>query len=211
MFAPSWAVPQRRGFVFGLLRSVGVGSSAAQNAENISLHFPRSNDAYLHTPCKLRPGSGGNLVDHSGTSLGITTPSTISSKLGGSVSRIGFILMATTLWATSAAGQSSSGTLAALGFMAGCWTGSAGGSTIIEEIYTRPSANIMLGTTRYISDKTTTMFEFSLISEDPQHDFPKRIIYRVTSDDQLLARIDGGEGSEQVMEWGLTKTDCPGS
>ncbi len=160
------------------------------------------------------------------------------------MSRIGFILTATTLWVTSAAGQSSSGTLGALGFMAGCWTGSAGGSTIIEEIYTRPSANIMLGTTRYIRDETTTMFEFSLISEDsagvtllpyprgrpseatfllthsepgrvmfeaPQHDFPKRIIYRVTSDNQLLARIDGGEGSDKVMEWGLTRTDCPGS
>ncbi len=53
-----------------------------------------------------------------------------------------------------------------LDFMSGCWTGNAGPSTVIEEIYTRPSSNLMLGTTRYMRGQVTTMFEFTLIQRD---------------------------------------------
>ena len=36
------------------------------------------------------------------------------------------------------------------------------------------------------------------IFENPQHDFPKRIIYRKTADDSLTASIDGGEGTKAM-------------
>jgi hypothetical protein len=54
--------------------------------------------------------------------------------------------------------------LADLAFMAGCWEGTfqaERGIGTIEEHYTTPSENLMLGTTRYIVDGRTVMFEFS--------------------------------------------------
>ena len=54
--------------------------------------------------------------------------------------------------------------LADLGFMAGCWEGTFQGERgpgTIEEHYTTPSENLMLGTTRYILNGRTVMFEFS--------------------------------------------------
>lgn len=51
-----------------------------------------------------------------------------------------------------------------LGFMAGCWEGRASAGTI-EERWT-PAANLMLGTTRYVSGGRVTGFEFALIALD---------------------------------------------
>ena len=42
------------------------------------------------------------------------------------------------------------------------------------------------------------------VFENPQHDFPKRIIYRKTGDDSLTASIDGGEGSK-AMTFSFTR------
>lgn len=36
------------------------------------------------------------------------------------------------------------------------------------------------------------------VFENPQHDFPKRIIYRRTAEDTLTATIDGGEGTKAI-------------
>ena len=36
------------------------------------------------------------------------------------------------------------------------------------------------------------------VFENPQHDFPKRIIYRKSGDDSLTASIDGGEGTKAM-------------
>ena len=36
------------------------------------------------------------------------------------------------------------------------------------------------------------------VFENPQHDFPKRIIYRKGADDSLTATIDGGEGTKAI-------------
>ena len=36
------------------------------------------------------------------------------------------------------------------------------------------------------------------VFENPAHDFPKRIIYRKTTEDSLTASIDGGEGTKQM-------------
>ncbi len=58
--------------------------------------------------------------------------------------------------------------LADLAFMTGCWTGQIGedGTITIEEHYTAPSANVMLGTTRYLRDGAAIQFEFSLLQAD---------------------------------------------
>jgi hypothetical protein len=60
-----------------------------------------------------------------------------------------------------------SDSLAMLEFMSGCWRGPAGQGGTIEEYYTRPSANVMLGVTRYLRGDRVTGFEFtSFVRED---------------------------------------------
>jgi hypothetical protein len=134
-----------------------------------------------------------------------------------------------------------------LAFMAGCWNGTfradGGAAGTIEERYTTPSENLILGTTRYLLDGRAVQFELTTIrledrgivmlpypggnpSEDgflltgfrdgaavfeaPEHDFPKRILYR-RDGDELVARIDGGEGSEQAAEWRMSPASCGGA
>lgn len=46
--------------------------------------------------------------------------------------------------------------------------------------------------------KLTRASATEVVFENPQHDFPKRIIYRKTGDDALTASIDGGEGSKAM-------------
>lgn len=138
--------------------------------------------------------------------------------------------------------------LADLAFMAGCWEGEFrardGRQGVIEEHYTAPSDNVMLGTTRYLLDGRATQFELTSIRlgdegvvllpypggraspdgftltratggvavfEAPEHDFPKRIIYRTDGPDRLSARVDDGTDEGQGMEWRLARAACPGS
>ena len=46
--------------------------------------------------------------------------------------------------------------------------------------------------------KLTRSSASEAVFENPQHDFPKRIIYRRTADDSLTATIDGGEGTKAM-------------
>jgi len=46
--------------------------------------------------------------------------------------------------------------------------------------------------------KLTRASATEAVFENPQHDFPKRIIYRKTGDDGLTATIDGGEGTKAM-------------
>lgn len=46
--------------------------------------------------------------------------------------------------------------------------------------------------------KLTKASATEAVFENPQHDFPKRIIYRKTADDSLTASIDGGEGTKAM-------------
>jgi hypothetical protein len=46
--------------------------------------------------------------------------------------------------------------------------------------------------------KLTRSSATEAVFENPQHDFPKRIIYRKTGDESLTASIDGGEGSKAM-------------
>jgi hypothetical protein len=46
--------------------------------------------------------------------------------------------------------------------------------------------------------KLTRASATEAVFENPQHDFPKRIIYRKSGDDSLTATIDGGEGTKAM-------------
>ena len=46
--------------------------------------------------------------------------------------------------------------------------------------------------------KLTRLSSSEAVFENPQHDFPKRIIYRKTSEDALTASIDAGEGTKSM-------------
>ncbi len=46
--------------------------------------------------------------------------------------------------------------------------------------------------------KLTRASATEAVFENPQHDFPKRIIYRKSGDDSLTASIDGGEGTKAM-------------
>jgi hypothetical protein len=47
--------------------------------------------------------------------------------------------------------------------------------------------------------KLTRASATEAVFENPQHDFPKRIIYRKTGDDALTASTDGGEGTRAIV------------
>jgi Domain of unknown function (DUF6265) len=83
--------------------------------------------------------------------------------------------------------QAPPASLAALEFMSGCWRGPAGEGATIEEYYTRPTANVMLGMTRYIRGDRVTGFEFtSIVREDsaivvtPRPEGQQPVPFRVT-------------------------------
>jgi len=46
--------------------------------------------------------------------------------------------------------------------------------------------------------KLTSVTTSEAVFENPQHDFPKRIIYRRTAEDTLTATIDGGERTKAI-------------
>ena len=137
--------------------------------------------------------------------------------------------------------QGTSPTLADLAFMAGCWRGPSGDGVIIEEYYTAPSENLMLGVSRYTKGTRVTSYEFSTIAregsgivltprpsgqapvpfrltrvdsagavwENPSHDFPTLIAYRVGSGDSLIARIEGpGRDGTRSLEWRMGRGVC---
>ena len=62
--------------------------------------------------------------------------------------------------------DSSLPTLADLGFMAGCWRGASGDGTTIEEYYTPPTDNLILGVSRYTKGTRVTSYEFATIAEE---------------------------------------------
>jgi len=55
--------------------------------------------------------------------------------------------------------------LSDLAFMAGCWRGLTRSGTIIEEFYTTPSSNLIIGATRYVRDGRAVDFEFTRIDQ----------------------------------------------
>lgn len=48
-----------------------------------------------------------------------------------------------------------------------------------------------------------------VIFENPKHDFPQRIIYRLTKKDSLLARIEGNQGEKKMaMDFPMERIKC---
>lgn len=66
--------------------------------------------------------------------------------------------------AMPAARTAAPGPLEPLRFMAGCWQGTGGKGQVIEEHYTAPSANLILGMTRYTRNGVATGYEFATIA-----------------------------------------------
>lgn len=56
--------------------------------------------------------------------------------------------------------------LEALAFMSGCWRGEFANGGVLEEYYTAASADLMLGTSRYLREGRAVQFEFSRITAD---------------------------------------------
>jgi hypothetical protein len=107
-------------------------------------------------------------------------------------------------------------------------TRSMKGNALIEERWTDPASNMMLGVSRTVRGDKVVEFEFLRIEaradgiyyvaqpggrpatdfkltkwdgteatfENPQHDFPKRVIYRRMPDNVVVARVDGGAGTK---------------
>jgi hypothetical protein len=55
--------------------------------------------------------------------------------------------------------------VADLAFMAGCWRGVTRTGTTVEEFYTTPSSNLIVGVTRYVRDGRAVDFEFTRIDQ----------------------------------------------
>jgi hypothetical protein len=60
--------------------------------------------------------------------------------------------------------------LADLGFMAGCWRGASAGGAVIDEYYTPPSQNMILGVSRYTKAGRVTSYEFTTITAQGDSD-----------------------------------------
>lgn len=57
--------------------------------------------------------------------------------------------------------------------------------------------------------KMVSMKEHEIVFENPEHDFPTRIIYKHLSDDSLLGRIEGiDRGTPRTVEFPMTRSSC---
>lgn len=51
--------------------------------------------------------------------------------------------------------------------------------------------------------------ETEIVFENPNHDFPQRIIYRLVDDDTLVGRIEGkSDGQDIGIDFPMTRVDC---
>ncbi len=88
-------------------------------------------------------------------------------------------------------------TLAALAFMAGCWRGSSGGGVVIEEYYTAPTDNLILGVSRYLKGGRVTDYEFSTIARE---DTTIVLTPRPSGQEPASFRLTRIDGSSAVWE-----------
>ena len=94
----------------------------------------------------------------------------------------------------------------------------ADGKTVeFEFMQIREEAN---GQIRFIarpSGQPETTFQLikgsarEVIFENPQHDFPQRVIYRLESDGSLVGRIEGiSKGKEKSIDFPMSREQCDG-
>jgi hypothetical protein len=147
--------------------------------------------------------------------------------------RIAAVVM---LFSAALAAQATKPVIADLAWMAGSWSGESRGIQM-EEHWTAPKGNSMVGLHRDVGKGRTMLFEFlrieqqgdrivylsmpngrspattfplkemsgtRVVFENPQHDFPQRIIYWKDGND-LHARIEGmmnGKPASEEWRWG---------
>jgi hypothetical protein len=141
---------------------------------------------------------------------------------------LGLALLALALSGSAAAAAAD---LKSLAWMAGTWTGVAD-SVEMEEIWTAPKAQSMLGLHRDAAEGRTVSFEFlrieatseaitywaspkgrpatpfklveggqkRVVFENPEHDFPRRILYWLGDDGSLHARVEGTRAGKAFSE-----------
>ena len=124
-----------------------------------------------------------------------------------------------------------------LSFMAGCWAGpgtyemwmkpEAGatmgvgrtvrnGKVVATEFFSvsETADGIVLNVQQKLAAKATPfrvkeITKSSVTFENPEHDFPQRIIYRRRADGSLLGRIEGTEnGKERVSDYPMKRAQC---
>ena len=67
------------------------------------------------------------------------------------------------------------------------------------------------------SDQSEARFELvksgalEMVFENPKHDFPQRIVYRLQPDGTLLARVEGKlNGKDHAVDFPMKRTQCAG-
>ena len=129
------------------------------------------------------------------------------------------------------------GDIEKLAFMAGCWTGPGtfemwmkpdGGAVlgagrtikdnkvVATEFFSvsETADAVILNVQLRLAEKTTPfrakeITESSVTFENPEHDYPQRIIYRLNTDGSLHARIEGTrEGKVQGVDFPMTRGKC---
>lgn len=62
---------------------------------------------------------------------------------------------------------------------------------------------------RGVTFTATRVSDTEVVFENPDHDFPQRIVYRKQPDGSLFARIDGKEkGKEKAVDFPMTRARC---
>lgn len=96
-------------------------------------------------------------------------------------------------------------TLADLGFMAGCWRGASDGGAVIDEYYTPPSANLMLGVSRFTRAGRVTSYEFTTIAAQGDSD----LVLTPRPSGQLPADFNLTKLRPGVAVWSNPRHDFP--
>jgi hypothetical protein len=92
-----------------------------------------------------------------------------------------------------------------LGFMAGCWRGQSDDGSVIDEYYTPPSENLMLGVSRYTKGGRVTTYEFSTIAVRGDSD----LVLTPRPAGQAPADFNLTKLSPGLAVWGNPKHDFP--
>lgn len=120
--------------------------------------------------------------------------------------RPGLIVLAAAAMAPPAAAQD----FRKLDFIAGCWQGQLSDGTVVEEIWTQPAENVMLGLTRYLdrNRKQATSWEFTFIERTdstvyfvPQSrgEVPDTFRVRVLTDEVAAWTREGDDYPAEIM------------
>ena len=173
------------------------------------------------------------------------TPSSPAGRLAaavpGALPLAALFLLA--LFLSGAPAGAAQPTMRELAAFGGCWR--TEGAAYTEEIWSAPTANLMLGLSLTVRDGKSVEFELARVEpgadgrivltpypggqpsehgfvltslrdgeaifEAPEHDYPKRILYRSSSDGSRTARIDGGAQDTGGQEWRFRRVACPGA